>query len=145
MRWIAAVAVSLVAAGARADDWSPRRDPFDPQVVRAYKDVLARDPYDDGALRHLVALYQRYRTLAALEAEYRARLDTGDDWATLVVLARMAKGARGEELALWKRAVAAKPDDALGWIAEGDATISDTAAARDAYLRASKLVSTPRL
>src|SRR5215468_8667380 len=116
MRWIAAVAVCLVAAGARADDWTPHRDPFDPQVVRRWKDVLAHDPHDDGALRQLVALYQRYRPAGTLEAEYRARLDAGEDWATLVVLARLAKGPRGEVLALWKRAVAANPEDALGWI-----------------------------
>src|SRR5882724_8144664 len=84
MRWIAAVAVCLVmAASARAEDWGARRDPFDPVVVRRYKAILARDPHDDGALRHLVELYQRYRTIAKLEAEYRTQLAEGDDWATL--------------------------------------------------------------
>ncbi|MGE5186371.1 MAG: tetratricopeptide repeat protein [Acidobacteriota bacterium] len=144
MRWIALVVVCLVAAaGARADDWGPHRDPFDPAVVRRYKAILARDPHDDGALRRLVALYQRYRTVATLETEYRTQLAGGDDWATLVVLARLPRPARADSLALWKRAVAARPDDALGWLAVGDASATDGAGARDAYLRAAKLVTTP--
>src|SRR5262249_31410465 len=126
MRWLAAAAVCLVvAAGARADDWTPRRDPFDPGVVRRYKEILARDPHDDGALRQPVALYQHYRTIATLEAEYRVRLDAGEDWATLVVLARLPRSSRSESVALWKRALAANPDDALGWLASGDAATTD--------------------
>jgi tetratricopeptide (TPR) repeat protein len=144
MRWIAALAVWLsLGATARADDWGPRRDPFDPVVVGRYKAILAHDPHDDRALGHLVDLYRRYRTLAKLEAEYRARLDAGEDWATLVVLARLRKTARAEALALWKRVLAAKRDDARAWLALGDAS-PDVAAARDAYLHAAELAAAPR-
>src|SRR5439155_380782 len=125
----------LVLAGltatARADDWGARRDPFDPLVVSRYKAILARDPHDDGALHRLLELYQRYRTVAKLEAEYRAQLAVGEDWATLVVLARLPAPSRTESIALWKRALAANPNDPLGWLALGDAATTDAAAARD--------------
>jgi tetratricopeptide (TPR) repeat protein len=148
MRWIAAGAVCLVlatlTASVRADDWSARRDPFDPVVVRRYKAILARDPHDENAFHQLLGLYQRYRTVAKLEAEYRAQLDAGDDAPTLVVLARLPRASRSETIALWKRALAANPDDALGWLALGDAATTDAAAARDAYRRAVTLVTAPR-
>jgi predicted Zn-dependent protease len=145
MRWIAVLAICLVgAASARADDWEPRRDPFDPVVVRRYKEILAHDPHAEGAFRQLLVLYQQYRTVAKLEAEYREVLATGDDWAALVVLARLPRPSRAESLALWKRVVAAKPDDALGWLAAGDAAAGEPAAARDAFQRAVKLLSAPR-
>jgi tetratricopeptide (TPR) repeat protein len=144
VRWIVVLAVSLVvAATARADDWGARRDPFDPQIVHRYKAMLAKDPHDTRAFAPLVALYKQYRTVAKLEAEYRAQLGTGEDWATLVVLARLPRPSRADTLALWKRAVAAKPDDALGWLATGDAAGSDAAAARDAYRQAAKLATAP--
>jgi DNA-binding SARP family transcriptional activator len=77
MRWVAALALCLVVcATARAEDWGVRRDPFDPTVVRRYKELLARDPHDDPALRQLLALYQRYRTAQKLESELRATLET---------------------------------------------------------------------
>ena len=144
MRWIAAVAVCLVMSATARADWGARRDPFDPAVVHRYKAILQREPHDEAILRQLVALYQRYRTVAKLEAEYRAQLDAGDDWATLVVLARLSRASRTDTLAWWKRALAARPDDALGWLAAGDAEATDAAAARDAYRRAAKLLTAPR-
>ena len=125
MRWIAVVALCLaVAPRARADDdWTVRRDPFDAGVVRKYKAILARDPHDAGALRELVAMYRRHRTLAQLDAEYRARLAGGaerEDWATLVVLARLPTTSRADADAWWARALAARPDDARGWLAAGE-------------------------
>lgn len=147
MRWIAAVAVCLaMMATARADDdWGARRDPFDPGVVQRYKANLARDPHHDGSLRQLIALYRRYRTVAKLEAEYRARLGASEDWAALVVLARLPRSSRAETLALWKRAVVANPNDARGWLAFGDASHADTKAAREAYQRAATLARSPVL
>ncbi|HTR49232.1 MAG TPA: tetratricopeptide repeat protein, partial [Kofleriaceae bacterium] len=146
MRWIGAAVVCVLAAAtpARADDWHARRAPFDPDVVRRYEAVLARDPHDASALAHLVDLYRRYRTLDQLEAEYRAHLATGDDWATLVVLARLPRAARADSAALWKRAVAANPNDARGWLALGDAATGDAADARDAYAHAAKLFTASR-
>ena len=139
-RAIATLAICVAAATARADDWGVHRDPFDPVLVQRYKSVLARDPYDDGILRQLVALYQRHRTIAALEAEYRA---AGDDWASLVVLARLPRASRADAAALWSRAIALRPDDARGWLADGDAAI-EPATARDAYRRAVQLLTEPR-
>src|SRR5690242_9524778 len=131
MRWIAAAVVCLVlAANARAQDWGAHRDPFDPAVVRRYEAILAKNPHDTSALRQLVELYRRFRTVAALEAEYRTHLAGGDDWATLVVLARLPRASRADSIALWKRALAANPKDALGWIAAGDEETGDAAAAR---------------
>ncbi len=145
MRWVLAVALCLaVVSTARADDWGVHRAAFDPVVVRRYESILARDPHDARILRALVTLYRRYRSVAKLEAEYRDRLGTGDDWATLVVLARLPRTSRADTLALWKRALAAKPDDARGWLAAGDAANGDPAAARDFYRRAAELITEPR-
>jgi tetratricopeptide (TPR) repeat protein len=137
----AVIAVSLRAS---AEDWGARRDPFDPVVVHRYEEILARDPHDVDALRKLLDLYQRYRTIAGLEAEYRTRLAGREDWATLVVLARLPRSSRTESLALWRRVLAANPGDALGWIASGDAMLDDPAGARDAYRRAAQLVRAPQ-
>ena len=83
MRWLAALAIcALVSTSARAD-WGARRDPFDVGVVQRLKAILARNPHDGGALRQLVAMYKQHRTIAKLDAEYRAQ---GEDWAALVVL-----------------------------------------------------------
>ncbi|MEO8698502.1 MAG: hypothetical protein ABI867_00630 [Kofleriaceae bacterium] len=142
MRWVAALAVCLVVAtSARADDWSVRRDAFDPRTIAAYKAVLARDPHDDNVLRQLRELYRRHRTIAALEAEYRTQLAAGESWAVLVVLARLPAG---DAVALWKRAVAVKPDDTRAWIALGDAARSEPAAAATAYRHAADVARGPR-
>src|SRR5687767_9243988 len=144
MRWVAVLAICFVAANASAQDWGAKRDPFDATVVQRYKSILSRDPHDVGALRELVTMYQRYRTIAKLEAEYRKQLEGGEDWAALVVLARLPQLASSDAMALWKRAVAAKPDDPRAWIAIGDAAKSDAVVARDAYQRAVALAKTPK-
>jgi tetratricopeptide (TPR) repeat protein len=145
MRWLVAVALGLLmSASAWAEDWGARRDPFDPSVVARYKAILERDPHDEGALRQLIAMYKRHRTIAKLETEYRAQLDAGEQWPALVVLARLPSLASGESTMLWKRAVAAKPDDVRGWLAVGDAARTDAAAARDAYQRAAQLATASR-
>jgi superkiller protein 3 len=144
MRCVALVLAFCLAMSARAgaDDWGVRRDPFDAGVVRRYKAILTRDPHDAGALRELVALYKRYRTVDKLEGEYRVQLGDSQDWATLVVLARLPRTSRSETLALWNRAIAAKPDDASGWLALGDLA-TDAAASRDAYQRAANFAVKP--
>ncbi len=147
MRWLAVVAICIaVTTAARADDWGVRRDPFDPGVVRRYKALLARDPHDAAALRSLISLYQRYRTVERLESEYRAQLASGEDWATLVVLARMPRPARADTVALWERALKVKPDDTHGWLARGDLAsgAADARTAQDAYRRAATLAAKPR-
>jgi tetratricopeptide (TPR) repeat protein len=144
MRALAVVAICLaISARARAQDWTPKRDPFDAGVVRRYKAILARDPHDAGALDQLVGMYRRYRTVAKLEAEYRAALGSSEDWPTLVVLARLPRPARTDSIALWKRVLAARPDDGRGWLAFGDLA-PDAAAARDAYKRAAEHATSAR-
>jgi tetratricopeptide (TPR) repeat protein len=143
MRWLAVVAICLaISARARAEDWTTRRDPFDAGVVRRYKAILARNPHD-SALGELVALYRRHRTVAKLEAEYRAELGASDDWAKLVVLARLPRPSPTDSIPFWRRALAARPDDARGWLAIGDVA-SDAVAARDAYRHAADHAGSPR-
>lgn len=144
MRCVAVVLAFCLAMSARADaqDWSVKRDPFDAGVVRRYKAILARDPHDAGALRELVGMYKRHRSVAKLETEYRTQLGSSQDWATLVVLARLPRTSPQDSLALWNRAVAARPDDAGSWLAIGDLSV-DAATSRDAYRRAASLAAKP--
>lgn len=142
MRWVAVLALCLAVSAPAWADWGARRDPFDAGVVRRYKAILERNPHDAGALRQLVTMYQRHRTVAKLEAEYEAQL-AANDWATLVVLARLPRVSRTETLALWKRALKAKPEDAQGWLAIGDIE-TEPNAARDAFQRAAQLMTSPR-
>ncbi len=146
MRWVLVVMLCLAAVTTADADWGATRNPFDPGVVRRYKALLAKDPHDEAALRSLIAMYKSYRTVAQLESEYRAVLERGDDWATLVVLARMPRTSRTDTVALWKRALAVKPDDARGWLASGDAAtaVADGAGARDAYRKAAAMLTAPK-
>lgn len=144
MRWIALLSLCLAWATARADDWQVKRDPFDPAVIRRYEAILARDPHDRFAFDRLVGMYRRYRTVDQLERAYRARLDASPgDWATLVVLARLPRDDRAATTALWQRAVAARPDDARGWLALGDLA-TDPRTARDAFRNAVAHAGSPR-
>ena len=60
------LAGTAVAHAQGAGDWGAKRDPFDATVVRRYKEILARDPHDGDALRKLVDMYRRYRSIAKL-------------------------------------------------------------------------------
>jgi tetratricopeptide (TPR) repeat protein len=116
------VALVLVLLTARAlaqpADWSPHRDPFDPQVVARYKQILARDPHDVNALAKLQQLYRSFRTIDALESEYAA---APEDHGTLVVRARLrlARNDNPGALELFAKATAADPGDARAWLAVG--------------------------
>lgn len=104
----------LASTAVAAPDWGVRRDPFDRMVVARYREILAGDPHD-AVLVRLVALYRSYRTLD----ELRASFDT-DDWASLVVRARLERGrddARARELML---RAATMRDDLRTWIAVGE-------------------------
>ena len=128
VRCVAALVVGLVLSGAgdvraRPADWTPTRAPFDRVVVARYQAILARDPHDRG-LSMLARMYQRYRTLVALIAEYDAKLDaTPDDWASLVVTARLLEldNQRARAVATYQRAWAAKPADLRTALRLGDA------------------------
>lgn len=111
--------LSLVGASVQAapdDDWSVKRDPFDKSVIAKLKGTLARNPNDAGALAKLLNLYRRYRSLQLLREEFTAALAAKPgDWATLVVLGRLAR-AGGDDpgaLELYQRAAAVKSDPAV--------------------------------
>jgi tetratricopeptide (TPR) repeat protein len=143
---LALLAICVIATGASAQpaDWGAKRNPFDAVTVSRYKAILVKNPHDEAALRELVSLYKRFRSLEKLQAEYKEKLTAGDDWATLVVLARFPSTPRTDAVALWKRAMMKNPDDARGWIATGDASYTDAPFARDAYKRAAALTTDPK-
>jgi tetratricopeptide (TPR) repeat protein len=125
-RFVTAVTVAAVSAAlglaapgaalAQNDDWSVERDPFDKAVVAKLKGILARNPNDADALARLLTLYRRFRTVALLREELDAVLARKpEDWATLVVLGRIARG-QGDDttaLALFERASKVKDDAAV--------------------------------
>jgi tetratricopeptide (TPR) repeat protein len=131
MRWVAALAVCLclVAPAWAQGDWGATRAGFDATVVRRYKAILSRDPHDADALRQLVAIYGRYKSLDVLSGEYAAE---GETWAALCVRAHMPGVSRDAATGYLERALAVKPDDGRGWIALGELT-QDAARARDAF------------
>jgi tetratricopeptide (TPR) repeat protein len=134
-------ATALPSVAHAQDDWSVRRDPFDPQVVARYKAILAKNPADQSALRKLVALYTRHRSLELLLREYEAALARRpDDFATAVVLGHihLQQGHRDQARTQYERAAKLRPDSTAVLIALGDLDRQDgrVAEARSAYERA---------
>jgi tetratricopeptide (TPR) repeat protein len=122
-------------------DWSVRRDPFDPAVVARYKAILAKNPADQAALRKLVGLYSRYRSMDLLIREYeRVATDKPGDYAAAVVLGHLhlQQGNREQARAQYERGASLRPDNAAVLIALGDLDRQDgrLAEARSAYERA---------
>jgi tetratricopeptide (TPR) repeat protein len=72
VRWLAALLLLTITAHA---DWEVKRSPFDPQLVARYKQLLHKNPDDAYALKHLVELYRKYRTLDQLIDEYQPSPD----------------------------------------------------------------------
>jgi tetratricopeptide (TPR) repeat protein/HEAT repeat protein len=152
MRRATRLSVALVAAALTAqsagpaaaqpgDDWGVHHDPFDRSVIARYKAILARHPHDAGALAKLLGLYRRYRTVALLEGEYQSVLARKPgDWATLVVLARLADAGGHHDVALplWAQATAANARDAGAWVELGThhRTAGNAAEATAAFERA---------
>ncbi|WP_199350892.1 tetratricopeptide repeat protein [Haliangium ochraceum] len=94
-------------------DWSVRRDPFDRKVIARYKAILARNPGDRGALRKLIQLYSRHRTLDLLVREYqRAVAQAPKDADAAVVLGHLHlhRGERALALAEYERARQLAPE-----------------------------------
>ncbi len=137
MRLVSAlVAVLAIAGAAHADDWGPKRDPFDRAVVAKYQMILARDPHDP-ALGQLAGLYKRFRTIASLIEEYDAKGDAG----SLVIAGRLFEEAKDQDaaLAMYRRAWSLRPDDPrlalrIAWLERTRANHPEQA--RDAYERA---------
>lgn len=127
------VAVLAIAGAAHADDWGPKRDLFDRNVVARYQAILAKDPYDP-ALAQLAGMYKRSRTIASLIEELEAKGDGG----SLVIAGRLLEDMKDPKaLAVYQRAWALRPDDpklALR-IARLERT-PDPERAREAYERA---------
>src|SRR5687768_1859082 len=76
LRLLVAVAILAVAvpnARAQDDDWSVKRNPFDPRVIGRYKAILEKDPNDAVALKKLIGLYSRHSSLEKLVAEYEKK------------------------------------------------------------------------
>lgn len=137
---LAAAALPSPVAHAQ-DDWNVRRDPFDRQVVARYKAILAKNPSDQGALRKLVALYSRYRSVEILIREYERELaQNANDHAAAVVLGhiKLQQGNRAEARTYYDRAAKLRPDSAAVLVALGDLDRQDgrLAEARSAYERA---------
>jgi hypothetical protein len=107
------VAVCLVVANARADAGTAPRSRSDGGASLQGGPLF--EPHDDGALRQLVGLYQRYRTVAKLQASI-AQLDTGEDWATLRAVARRGRRVRVDGA---RRALAANQTTRSGGFAAG--------------------------
>lgn len=99
--------VLAIAGVAHADDWGPKRDPFDRGVIAKYQAILLQNPYDP-ALAKLAAMYKRFRTLDDLIDEYESQPDNG---AALVVLGRLLEDTKQPALAAYERAWALRPDD----------------------------------
>ena len=139
---LTAALVPAAAAHAQpGDDWSVTRDPFDKGVVARLKGLLARNPNDADALAKLLGLYRRYRTIELLRTEYDAQLaKKADDWATLVVIGRLALAAGDSATALTRlqaaHALKAEPTVAveLGALYRG---AGQPYQAKDAFTRAS--------
>ena len=130
----ALVAVLAIAGPAYADDWGPKRDPFDRNVIARYQAILAKDPYDP-ALAQLAGMYQRFRTIEVLVEE----LDAKGDGGSLVIAGRLLEEAKDQRAALatYQRAWALRPDDPK--LALRIATLErtpDPERAREAYERA---------
>ncbi len=139
MRLVTAlVAIFAIARAAHADDWGPKRAPFDLGVVAKYEAILAKDPYDH-VLAKLAVMYRRYRSFEALIAAYDARSREGDHGA-LVVLGRLLEDAKQNKdaLAAYRRAWELRSDDpklALR-VASVERSVHQPERAREAYERA---------
>lgn len=130
-------------------DWQVQRDPFDRRVVARYKQILARNPSDRGALRKLMGLYRRYRSLDQLTGEYERTLaGNPDDFAAIMVLGHIAleRGAQDQALSYYERAARLRPRDAGVQVALGDIhrKAGRAAEARAAYEQALDAAGLPK-
>jgi cellulose synthase operon protein C len=127
-------------------DWSVKRDPFDEKVIARYKRILDRNPGDKAALRNLIRLYQRHRTVDKLVREYEAGLkNRPDDFSALVILGHihMAQGATDQALAYYERGAALRPTSpevqtALGDLYRRAGKIDEARSAYDLALASTK-------
>jgi cellulose synthase operon protein C len=108
-------------AFAQADDWSVRKDPFDRRLVGRLKQLLASNPNDQAALKKLVALYRKHRTVTQLTREYEAAAASKATFATLIVLGHLyvEAGQTERAIASYERAAKLQPAAADVHIALG--------------------------
>jgi tetratricopeptide (TPR) repeat protein len=125
------------------DDWSVKRDPFDKRIIARYKGILAKNPNDGSALRKLIALYRRHRSLDKLIGEYESAAAKKNTFARAMVLGHLYLERGDETAALEQYETAAKlePDDSGVHLARGELyrRSGRNAEARTAYDQALEL------
>jgi tetratricopeptide (TPR) repeat protein len=133
------LAQAQAQAQAPRDDWEIKRSPFDPRVVARYEAALERDPDDPLALRKLVELYRKYRSIDELLARWKARRSWQAQAVYSDLLAREA-GRSDEALVVLAGAPGGHPpiDTRIGNL---ERKLGRPAEARAAYERA--LAKTP--
>ena len=117
------VSATPVASAQPDDDWTVTRDPFDRQVIARYKAILDRDPGDTAALRKLVTLYKRYRTVALLVSEYEAGFAADPKrFSHALVLGHLAleQGNADQALSYYEKAALLRPDSPLVQLGLGE-------------------------
>ena len=120
---LAAVAPMRVAQAQPDDDWVVKRDPFDKRVVARYKAILAKRPGDAAALRKLVSLYKRYRTVAKLIGEYERTLaKKPTSFSATIILGHLYldQGKSDKALDYYEKAALLRPDSPLVQLGLGD-------------------------
>jgi tetratricopeptide (TPR) repeat protein/HEAT repeat protein len=149
--WVIAVGVPLVTVSGPVlgEDWAVRRSDFDPRVVARYKALLEQRPQDRQTLHHLVSLYRKHRTVAALVREYVALAKKAPQaFAYQVILGELRQGSGETALALecYERAATLRPKDPLVAESLGGlySKLGKTQEARTAYERALQLSASSR-
>ncbi len=137
---LCAATLTSAPGEARAqDDWDVKRDPFDKRLVGRYKAMLKKNPHDADALRKLVTLYKKYRTLNQLKTELTEPRDYGANF----VLARIHEWQEeyDKAVAFYEHAEQLNPKEALvpATLAPLYRRTGDDEKARAAYERALSL------
>lgn len=97
-----------------ADDWSIRKDGFNPALVKRYKSLLQRKPNDRYALKKLLTAYKKHRTIRELLKEYRKlALNQKRSFAIQLVTAHLHRmtGYNEEAIDFYLRAQSLHPKD----------------------------------
>ncbi len=115
--WILAIVLLAMASAAprtgfaQDDDWGVSRDPFNPKIVNRYKAILGKNPEDAVALKKLLELYGKYRTVDLLIKEYSKKAD-GGGWQPHQILGHIHRSRNNDKLALesYEKAAQLAPD-----------------------------------
>ncbi len=119
-RWLAVatllgVAGTLTAVAPRPakadDDWSVTKDPFNLTIVNRYKALLFKNPEDGMALRKLLELYGKYRSVDLLLKEMTKKAGPAEPWQVDQIIGHIQRAQKNdaEALAAYQRAAAKAP------------------------------------